>query len=125
MPKVGGGQLNRSVYMLGCRNRFRFTRSRGCDAVLVGFDGRGNWQTLGKCALDLGQQFTAHLFPRRLVVPIQEPAAGRRFAERLVGFKAQSGEILLHLSDSLQALALPTTEAEHTTCLDRPVLNAL
>src|SRR6516162_4362409 len=40
--------------------------------------------TLGQHAVDLGQEQRPHLVARRLVEPVEKPAAGRRLAEALI-----------------------------------------
>ena len=60
-------------------------------------------QTLGQLPIDLGQQQPPHVRTRRLVKPVQEPAAAGRLAQALIGLEAGAGEELLHFRDGLQA----------------------
>src|SRR5262245_451403 len=99
-------------------------RGRRLFAVAGGF-GRALGSALGERALDFGQQQLPHLLARRLVEPVEEPAASGRLAQTLIDLEAQPGEVLFDLGHALQPFALPAAEAQGTGGLDRPVLHAL
>src|SRR5262249_358377 len=79
---------------------------------------------LGQGAVDLGQEQPAQLAPRRLVEPVEEPAARGWLAQELVSLEALLREVLLDLGHALQVLALPAAEPQAARPLDRPLLHA-
>ena len=78
----------------------------------------------GEGSLDFAQQFAPHFDSRRVVEPVQKPAASGRFTKPLIRFEAQAGEELFNLTDRFQLFALPAAEAEGTGGFDGPILHA-
>src|SRR5207244_4820013 len=58
-------------------------------------------RALGQDAVDFRHQLPAHLLARRIVEPVEEPAAGGRLTQAAVGFEAGPGEELLDLGHRL------------------------
>src|SRR5438132_200228 len=67
----------------------------------------------------------AHLLTRRIVEPVEEPAARRRLADQLVDLETHAVEELLNLAHGLQLPALPAHEADCVRRCDWPILHPL
>ena len=73
---------------------------------------------------DFAQQVAPHVVAGRVVEPVEEPTASRRFAEAIVGLEAALREELFDFADAFEAIAVPAAETERTRAFDGPILHA-
>src|SRR5262249_48558317 len=69
-----------------------------------------------------GEQLAAHFVAGCFVEPVQEPANGGGLAEKLVSLEAHAGEVLFHVGNAFQLVALPTAKAQCASGFYRPIL---
>ena len=79
---------------------------------------------LGQRVFDFAQKVASHGIAGRVVEPVEEPTASRRFAEAIVGLEAALREELFDFADAFETIAVPSAETERTCAFYRPILHA-